>query len=173
MANTCPTNPISNQILTSLVHTRDPSNAVFRIRLTPLFLFGWFLNALGTVLRYHCYRIMGELFAFELSIRKDHSLITSGPYAYVRHPSYTGALVAALGTVMSYLSSGSWLVECSGWIPDSLGVLGGLWAVIVGILLVALTSRTRKEDEMLKRQFGKQWEEWSKNVPYRLIPGVY
>lgn len=172
LANLHPTNPISSQIITLLVRSSAP-NAVSRIRLTPLFLLGWFCNLIGAALRYYCYQIMGDLFTFELSIRKDHTLITSGPYSFVRHPSYTGALIAALGTVMCYLSNGSWFVECSGWIVEGNGVLGGLRAAIVGILLIALVSRTRKEDEMLKRQFDKQWEDWSKMVPYRLIPGLY
>lgn len=33
---------------------------------------------------------LGNLFTFEVMIRKNHKLITDGPYAYLMHPSYTG-----------------------------------------------------------------------------------
>ena len=40
---------------------------------------------------------MGSLFTFETSIRKGHTLITSGPYAIVRHPSYAGFTLVVIG----------------------------------------------------------------------------
>lgn len=33
--------------------------------------------------------------------------------------------------------------------------------------------RVAKEEQMLKRAFGKQWREWAKRVPYKLFPGIY
>ncbi|GAW00659.1 ICMT-domain-containing protein [Lentinula edodes] len=52
----------------------------------------------------HCYRTLGQLFVFELRIQKDHRLITEGPYAYVRHPSYTGLILTIIALV------GLWMI---------------------------------------------------------------
>ncbi|KAJ7233385.1 hypothetical protein C8J57DRAFT_1532523 [Mycena rebaudengoi] len=84
-------------------------------------------------------------------------LITSGPYAIVRHPSYSGALLAALGVALCHLSPGTWLV----------------WAVGASVICAALTSRIRKEDAMLQKNFGREWDEWAARVPYKIIPGLY
>ena len=43
---------------------------------------------------------MGRLFTVERSIRKDHLRVTSGPYAIVRHPSYTGLLIVYIGMIL-------------------------------------------------------------------------
>jgi len=40
------------------------------------------------------------MFTFEMSIRKNHKLITSGPYAIVRHPSYVGVILVASGLML-------------------------------------------------------------------------
>jgi len=43
-------------------------------------------------------------------------------------------------------------------------ILGGLYLVLM---------RMSKEDEALRKHFGKQWEDWAKNVPYYVVPGIY
>jgi protein-S-isoprenylcysteine O-methyltransferase Ste14 len=40
-------------------------------------------------------------------------------------------------------------------------------------ILSVLLARMNKENTMMKKEFGKEWEEWAKNVPYQLVPGVY
>jgi protein-S-isoprenylcysteine O-methyltransferase Ste14 len=91
-----------------------PTLSASKLRITPTFLVEWFFALFGGIIRLACYRTLGNLFTFELSIRKNHKLITSGPYAVVRHPSYTGLIMAVLGYSLCQLSSGSWLRECSG-----------------------------------------------------------
>ena len=54
------------------------------------------MASVGGLIRYKCYRTLGSMFTFEMSIRKDHILVTSGPYAIVRHPSYTGIILVAI-----------------------------------------------------------------------------
>lgn len=56
----------------------------------------------GAAGRLWCYRTLGRLFTFDLAIRPRHALVTSGPYRYARHPSYT-ALVAALAGYFGFL----------------------------------------------------------------------
>ena len=54
----------------------------------------------GGIIRHQCYESMGRLFTVERSIRTDHVLVTSGPYAVVRHPSYTGLLIVFIGMIL-------------------------------------------------------------------------
>ncbi|KAK0470347.1 uncharacterized protein EV420DRAFT_108523 [Desarmillaria tabescens] len=156
-----PTQYIPLHLLPSLNHT---------IQLTKPYLFFWICTILGSSLRVYCYRIMSSFFTFELSIRKDHKLITHGPYSIVRHPSYVGAMLCGIGAVGSHLSRGSWL---SNWINTTpIGWLSA-WAFTMALVRIALVPRMNKEDNMLKDAFGKEWENWTWRVPYRLIPWVY
>ena len=92
---------LSRSILSLLVLKSDPD----KIRATPLFFLGTLLTALGGYIRYMCYKEMGTMFTFEMSIRREHRLITSGPYGIVRHPGYTGILCAVTGVVLWNLST--------------------------------------------------------------------
>jgi len=145
-----------------------------KIRVTPLFLVGWFFSLLGGLIRLTCYRALGNLFTFELSIRKNHRLITSGPYAIVRHPSYTGLIMTILGYSLCHLSGGSWLRECSGLSLDgTVGrVLISMWAAGGVFAISVIAGRTNKEDTMLKNEFS-DWDHWARQVPWKLIPFVY
>jgi protein-S-isoprenylcysteine O-methyltransferase Ste14 len=75
------------------------NGAAEKIQFSSLFLLGTFLTGLGGYIRYSCYRELGRLFTFEMSIRKDHKLVTSGPYSIVRHPGYTGAVLTVVGII--------------------------------------------------------------------------
>lgn len=92
---------LSRSILSLLVLKNDPD----KIRATPLFFLGTLLTGLGGYIRYKCYREMGTMFTFEMSIRRQHRLVTSGPYCIVRHPGYTGILCAVTGVVLWNLST--------------------------------------------------------------------
>lgn len=173
-----------------------PPPFIDSIRLTIPFLFGWSLVIFGTFIRLSCYRELGQSFTFSLNIRPDHKLITTGPYAYVRHPSYTGAVMAALGALLCYFSEGSWAItfyrfstqhnaaptpasSSPSSILSQLPTLGwpiwaGCWIGLgVFILAFGLGPRVKREDQMLKAAFGKEWEQWVQQVPYMFIPGLY
>ena len=68
-----------------------------RICVSRTFFVGTFMASLGGLIRYKCYRALGTMFTFEMSIRKDHMLVTSGPYSIVRHPGYTGIFLVIIG----------------------------------------------------------------------------
>jgi len=51
-----------------------------------------------------CYRTLGRHFTFQLSIKRNHTLVKDGPYAVVRHPGYTGYLLMVLGMLIWFLS---------------------------------------------------------------------
>ncbi|KAK2467895.1 hypothetical protein APHAL10511_000190 [Amanita phalloides] len=162
-------NTLSHLILSLLILRSSPG----KIRPTPLFFFGTFLTGLGGYIRHRCYKEMGTMFTFEMSIRKDHRLVTSGPYSVVRHPGYTGILCTVVGVVLWNLSAGSWATEC-GALSSKLGlVLFWTYLVLASTICGGLVSRMFKEDETLHEIFGEAWEAWTRNVPYKLVPGLY
>ncbi|KAF9238465.1 hypothetical protein BU15DRAFT_75163 [Melanogaster broomeanus] len=171
---------LSQSIIRHLVRSPNPQRAITQISsLTPAFLAGSVLSIAGSLLRIHCYRALGRMFTFELSIRRDHKLITSGPYSVVRHPSYTAVIGLTLGELLCCFTRHSWVVACSGLFPSLdaeprlTNVLACTWVSMVVAICMALMQRVRNEDDMLEKNFGEQWKEWVRRVPYRLVPWVY
>src|SRR5260370_15014341 len=60
------------------------------------YLFGFLLFLGGLILRWYSIGYLGRYFTVDVSISAEHKLIDSGPYRYIRHPTYTGALLAFL-----------------------------------------------------------------------------
>ena len=69
---------------------------------------GLAMIAAGTMVRLHCYRHMKRNFTLELVLRDDHTLVTTGPYAYVRHPANTGGTLVFVSCMLFNLGRGSW-----------------------------------------------------------------
>ncbi|KAF9071094.1 hypothetical protein BDP27DRAFT_1446582 [Rhodocollybia butyracea] len=143
-------------------------------------LYPSFLSFIGTILavaggytRYLCYRELGHLFTFEMSIMKEHKLITTGPYALVRHPAYTGLLCTIVGIVLLHGASGSWVIECR-VLDFTLGrAMVMIFLVVTSLITIGLLKRIPKEDEALAQKFGQEWKDWAQRVPFRLFWGVY
>jgi len=58
------------------------------------------------LLRRYCWRALGEYFTGDVKARADQPVIRSGPYRFVRHPSYTGAMMMFVGIG---LALGNWV----------------------------------------------------------------
>jgi len=83
---------------------------------------------------------------------RGHEVVSSGPYRWVRHPGYVGAL-------LSYLATPIWL--------DS------RWAFLPALFLtIVLIIRTHLEDTALKEELAG-YREYTEQVRYRLLPGVW
>lgn len=95
---------------------------------------------------------LGRNWSQAVTVKQDHQLITSGPYALVRHPIYTGLLVAFLG---SAIARGEWR---------------GLLAV--ALVFVALSAKLRLEERWMRAQFGEAYESYSRRVA-ALVPYLY
>jgi protein-S-isoprenylcysteine O-methyltransferase Ste14 len=95
-----------------------------------------------------------RFFSAVARIQKDRgqTVVESGPYRLVRHPGYTGGLLAALMFPLA---------------------LGSLWAFlpVLGFTVVLLL-RTSKEDAMLRNELPG-YLEYARKVKYRLIPGIW
>jgi protein-S-isoprenylcysteine O-methyltransferase Ste14 len=129
------------------------------------------LTALGSVLRLSSFRSLGRNFTYELAILPSHTLATTGPYAYVRHPSYTALPFIVWGCTLSFTSQGTILRD---WIGES-SLDKAVLSALVGMVYVSwlFVKRAEVEDQALKEAFGKEWEEWARVVRYRFIPGLY
>ncbi|KAI0337705.1 hypothetical protein BDW22DRAFT_1339274 [Trametopsis cervina] len=163
--------PASTVILSWLVR---PGYSAAAVRPTTTTITGWVLLCIGGVIRIACYRALGRFFTFQLSIKEDHQLVTTGPYSIVRHPSYSAALFVLCGTLLSVFSKGSWCRE-AGWL-DTIGgrILAAAWvAYTVPILVMVCVVRVKQEDAALQKQFSQEWERYAQKTPYRLVPFIY
>jgi protein-S-isoprenylcysteine O-methyltransferase Ste14 len=131
------------------------------------------MTAASGALRLACYKAMGSLFTFELTLRSDHKLVTRGPYAFVRHPSYSGVVLGVVGTLLVHFGPGSWWAR-AGWQSTLAGqVYAMCWCAMEAYVLSSIMARAPTEDAFLKKQFGAEWDAWAARVPYRVIPGVF
>jgi len=81
-----------------------------------------------------------------------HTVVSSGPYQYIRHPGYAGMIILALSTPF---------------------LLGSLWALIPGTITAGLTgARTVLEDKMLREEL-EGYTAYAQRVRYRLLPRVW
>lgn len=160
--------PLSDHVLALLwpVHALPPS-------LTRTTLVGAALTLTGGLLRIWCHRILGRHFTWQLAVLDDHSLITEGPYAIVRHPGYTAFAMLTVGEILMTYSAGSYFAEAGLWKT----VFGKIWGgFVVGWLIFVtgnLFARVPKEDATLRKEFGAQWDAWARRTPYRILPFVY
>ena len=159
---------------TSSTFASDLKVIAQNLHLTPLFLAGSLIVWCAAALRVSCYRHLGRHFTFELALRKDHQLVTTGPYAIVRHPSYTASLMFISGsTLLVLVDKGSLCVQLGLRVPRLARVLGTGIIVLTGIALSQFIDRTLVEDRVLKQEFGEEWVRWSQQTRYRLIPGIF
>ncbi|KAH7928434.1 hypothetical protein BV22DRAFT_1030735 [Leucogyrophana mollusca] len=148
----------------------------FRINdtsITPAFLVGSVVLALGGFVRWLSFRELGRFFTFSLSFRKGHRLVTTGPYAIVRHPGYTGLLICLVGTCIMHGSQGSWLRDSGVLGITGVKELALSWIAMFVLTDICLVLRITKEDEMMRAGFSDEWSDWASRVPYCLIPGIY
>ena len=141
------------------------------VHISPAFCLGVVLVLGATWLRRTCFSMMGSQFTFQMSIKKQHRLVTNGPYAVVRHPSYTALLMLTIGLTLCEFSDGMWW-SCAGIHQTVLGkilCLAWVWTVI-HICMIA--TRGWKEDAFLRREFGSQWESYARNVRFLFFPGL-
>ncbi|OAX34909.1 hypothetical protein K503DRAFT_411249 [Rhizopogon vinicolor AM-OR11-026] len=167
---------ISKSVTSLLIHSPLFPDFDFTLPSAAL-VAGFFLSIIGAVIRSHCYRTLGRLFTFELSIRQGHKLVTSGPYSIVRHPSYSGMWCFFLGIMLCHLHPRSWLVSCSGVFPSSdqavKWILACIWMALCSFWYILVGGRVRREEAMLEEYFGDDWRRYTKKVPYRLVPWLY
>ena len=105
------------------------------------------------LLRWWAIITLGRFFTVDVTIEKDHELVERGPFRMVRHPSYTGVLLAFVGLALTL---------------DN-------WAALLVILLpigVAFIHRMNVEEKALSGALGSQYTNYMRRTK-RLVPFVY
>jgi len=108
------------------------------------------LDAVAVAFVLAALRALGKQWSLSARVLEQHELITTGPYAVVRHPIYSGflALLLATGVAMS----------------SPYATASALTFYVIGTVL-----RTRSEERLLRSTFGSEYEQYAKRVP-ALIP---
>jgi protein-S-isoprenylcysteine O-methyltransferase Ste14 len=94
---------------------------------------------------------LGANWSRDVTIKQDHQLITSGPYALVRHPIYTGILAGFAGSVIA------------------LGQMRGIVAFV--LIFAALWYKLRLEEQWMREQFGATYQMYARRVS-ALVPFI-
>jgi protein-S-isoprenylcysteine O-methyltransferase Ste14 len=112
---------------------------------------GFFMTAGGLLFSVWARRHLGRNWSQAVTLKVDHELITTGPYAIVRHPIYTGLLLGILGQALAR----------------------GEWRGLLAFALVAavLWAKLRLEEQWMRSHFGEPYQRYSRRVA-ALLPLV-
>jgi protein-S-isoprenylcysteine O-methyltransferase Ste14 len=114
--------------------------------------YGTLLTFAGAAITIWARYALGEYWSSRITVKEDHQLIRSGPYALVRHPIYTGILVAAAGRALFV----------------------GEWCAVVGFcfFLATFVYKARKEEAWMNAEFGDRYQSYRQQTGF-LIPRFY
>jgi protein-S-isoprenylcysteine O-methyltransferase Ste14 len=105
---------------------------------------GWLTTAAGLSFTVWARRHLAANWSAEVTLKADHELITSGPYALVRHPIYTGLWVGFIGSALAL----------------------GEWRGLVAVAVLGLTQwrKLKIEERAMRRQFGERYLAYARRV---------
>jgi protein-S-isoprenylcysteine O-methyltransferase Ste14 len=115
-----------------------------------VFFTGIALMLAGVVFRFYAMSVLGKYFTYQVAIQSGQTVIDTGPYRYLRHPSYSGALVTLLG----------------------LGLALGNWASLLALFAcmgAAYSYRISVEEHALLLTLGEPYKEYMRRT-WRLVP---
>ncbi len=110
------------------------------------------LFAAGGAVRIWPVFVLGHRFSGLVAIQPGHKLVTGGVYGTIRHPSYLGLLVNALGWGLAFRS--------------------GVGVLLAALYVPPLIARIRAEEALLQAHFGGEYNVYLART-WRLIPGLY
>jgi protein-S-isoprenylcysteine O-methyltransferase Ste14 len=107
---------------------------------------GIFLTYVGVGIAIWARYCLGQYWSARVTLKVDHQLIRSGPYAYVRHPLYAGLLVAMAGTAL----------------------VVGEWRAVLGVLvgLMEFSRKAGKEEALLTTEFNQDYQEYRRRTGF-------
>ncbi len=95
------------------------------------------ITALGIALAFWARYELGRNWSGMVTLKEDHRLVTTGPYAFVRHPIYTGLLMSIVGTLLL-------------WSTPAM-------PVVIVVLVLALRYKMSREELFMSDAFGEQY----------------
>jgi protein-S-isoprenylcysteine O-methyltransferase Ste14 len=120
---------------------------------TSVFFIGIFLMLAGLAFRFYAMRVLGRSFTYKVAVQPGQTVVDTGPYRYIRHPSYTGALITLVGV----------------------GLALGNWASLITILFctgIAYAYRIHVEESALVAGLGEPYKQYMRRTR-RLIPFLF
>ena len=137
----------------ALIYARRLSIGALGRRFVPpspeLHLAGVALTAAGLALAFWARYHLGRNWSAQITLKEGHTLVCTGPYRYLRHPIYSGILLALVGTALT-------VGLCRALLGVALAWLGFLW-------------KASKEDAWLASAFGEEFERQRRRTG-RLLP---
>jgi len=118
-----------------------------------LLVVGLTIAWIGIVVRFFAKRTLGRFFVAALIVQDGHRVVTSGPYAVVRHPGYAGMVLVLLGLAVASANTATMLF-------------------LVAIPLVVVLRAIPSEEAMLEAALGSEYARYRSGTA-RLIPGVW
>jgi protein-S-isoprenylcysteine O-methyltransferase Ste14 len=135
-----------------LLYSGDPRFGALNQRFAPekpwLDYLGAAMTLAGVLFAIWARYTIGKEWSAEIQIKQGHELIRLGPYAHIRHPIYSGILVALAGTALS--------------INRYRAILG------VGFFLAGFVRKARKEEVLLAREFGAAFDDHRRHTGFFL-----
>jgi protein-S-isoprenylcysteine O-methyltransferase Ste14 len=116
------------------------------------FWVGAAVNVAGLLFAVWAREHLGKNWSRSVTIKQGHELITSGPYALVRHPIYTGILVGFLGTAIA-------ISQVRGF-------------VVCALIFFALWLKFRMEEQWMRVQFGETYAAYAHRTA-ALVPFIF
>jgi protein-S-isoprenylcysteine O-methyltransferase Ste14 len=120
---------------------------------TSLFFIGITLMLAGMAFRFYAISVLGQFFTLDVAVQAGQTVVEVGPYRYIRHPSYTGALITLVG----------------------LGLALGNWAGILALLAcvgTAFAYRIFVEESALVAALGEPYKQYMRRTR-RLVPFLF
>jgi protein-S-isoprenylcysteine O-methyltransferase Ste14 len=118
-----------------------------------VFFVGIALMLAGLAFRFYAMWVLGRFFTYNITVQAGQTVVEAGPYRYIRHPSYTGALITLVG----------------------LGLALGNWAALLAILAcmgIAYAYRIAVEEAALVAVLGEPYKQYMRRTR-RLIPLLF
>jgi protein-S-isoprenylcysteine O-methyltransferase Ste14 len=114
--------------------------------------FGAIITVLGIALEFSTQLHLGKNYSTTLHISEEQSLVTSGPYRYIRHPMYTAIITVGVG----------------------LGLLSASWYFLMPFVAtgIVIALRTRREEEALIERFGDEYTQYARATG-RFFPPIW
>jgi protein-S-isoprenylcysteine O-methyltransferase len=118
-----------------------------------VFFVGIALMLAGIAFRFYAMSVLGRFFTYDVAVHAGQTVVEAGPYRYIRHPSYTGALVTLVG----------------------LGLALGNWAGLLALLAcmgAAYAYRISVEEAALLAALGEPYKQYVRRT-CRLVPFLF